>query len=66
MNSQNKDILQYLRRGRSITPLVALEKFGVFRLSGRVWDLRQLGHNIKTTTIEQNGKRFASYRLVKE
>jgi hypothetical protein len=58
-------ILDYLRSGKSISPLEALEKFGCFRLGGRVYDLKKLGHNITTEIVERNGKRFASYSLSK-
>ena len=63
--SQAEIILDYLRSGKSISPLEALEKFGCFRLGGRVYDLKKLGHNITTEIVERNGKRFASYSLSK-
>ena len=44
--SQNKLILEYLEIGNKITPLEALNNFGCFRLSSRIFDLRQKGHNI--------------------
>lgn len=63
--SQCDDILRHLRSGRSITPLEALEKYGCFRLGGRIYDLKRQGHNIVTEMVTKNGKRFASYRLEK-
>lgn len=63
--SQNKEILAWLRSGKSITPLEALEKFGSFRLGGRIHELRAAGYPIVTDTVTKNGKRFASYRLEK-
>jgi hypothetical protein len=45
--------------------LEALEKFGCFRLGGRIYDLKQRGHKIETVMVEKNGKRFATYRLEK-
>lgn len=63
--SQTEMILEYLKQGHSLTPLEALEKLNCFRLSGRILELRQAGYNIKTDTIENNGKHFASYRLIK-
>lgn len=35
---------------QSITPLEALRRLGIYRLSARIFDLRERGHNIKTTT----------------
>lgn len=64
--SQCADILKHLQSGRAITPLEALEKFGCFRLGGRIYELKKQGHNIRTDIVEKNGKRFASYSLEKE
>lgn len=62
--SQNAMILSWLKRGRSLTPLDALERFGCFRLGARVHDLRNDGHPIKRTMIEtRSGKRVAKYSL---
>lgn len=33
------------------------------RLSGRIYDLRAQGHNIKSDLVKKDGKRFARYRL---
>lgn len=63
MKSQNKAILEALQAGRKLTPLDALAEFNCMRLGGRIHNLRQLGHNIITETVEVNGKRFASYSM---
>jgi len=63
--SQNEEILSWLKQGHSIDPLLALERFGVFRLSGRILELRQAGYPITTVIVEKNKKRFASYKLEK-
>lgn len=63
--SQTQEIYEWLQQGRAIDPMLALERFGVFRLSGRILELRQAGHPITTTIIEKNNKRFASYTLEK-
>ena len=62
--SQNKGILAYLQSGKSITPIEALKEFGCFRLSARIFDLRAMGHNIKTKSITINGKTVAQYSMV--
>ena len=64
--SQNKLILEYLEIGNKITPLEALNNFGCFRLSSRIFDLRQKGHNIITHKKKVDGKTFAEYSLQKE
>lgn len=61
--SQKTKLLRYLQMGKSISPLKAWRIFGIYRLSGRILDLRREGHNIKTDIIERDGKRFARYWL---
>ena len=64
MESQNKRILNYLKRGHRMTPMDALELFGCFRLAARVYDLRQEGHNISKQIIElSNGVNVSEYSL---
>ena len=62
--SQTHQILTHLKR-KPITPLDALRHYGVMRLAARISDLRYQGHLIETDIQEKDGKRFASYRLVK-
>ena len=64
--SQEQQILEYLKTGKSITPLDALNKFGCFRLGARIWDLRKKGHHIEEMDTKLNGKRFARYFLATE
>ncbi len=64
--SQNKKILQYLKEGKPLTPIDALQKFGCFRLSGRIFDLRKDGYEIITTNITKGGKTFAEYSLIEK
>jgi len=61
--SQNTQILSYLKQGKKLTPIDALNKFGCFRLSARILDLRKSGHPIITQTITKQGKTFASYSM---
>lgn len=61
--TQCKQILAYMRKYGSITPLEALMEFGCMRLSARIHDLRKLGWNIRTSITKQNGKKFARYIL---
>lgn len=61
--SQNKQILNYLLSGKKLTPITALNKFGCFRLSARILDLRKKGHNITTENVTRKGKTFAEYSL---
>lgn len=68
--SQTEKILRYMKtHKRGITPLMALEKFGCLRLSGRIHDLREGGYNIVTNIVEVPNRygeisRVAEYRLI--
>lgn len=62
--TQNDMIRTHLQSGKSITPLDALREYGCFRLAARIADLRAEGLNIQTSTIQSNGKTYASYRIV--
>lgn len=64
-DSQNSQILAWLKKGRSITPRQALDLFDCFRLSARIWDLRDAGWNIKTidAIVGKNKKHVAKYYL---
>lgn len=52
-----KLILEYLEENGSIDPLEALSELGVYRLSGRICDLRKLGYSIKTDLVPVQAKR---------
>jgi hypothetical protein len=62
--SQNKQIADYLNKGKKLTTLDALNKFGCFRLASRINDLRNDGMNITTKIIKlENKKQIAQYSL---
>lgn len=65
IDSQNERIFEHLKKGGTLTPLEALDRFGCFRLASRINDIRNLGFNIVTDNVTRNKKRFASYRMVK-
>jgi hypothetical protein len=61
--SANQKLRKWLLSGKSITPIQALEKFGIFRLGARILEMRQEGYGIITEMQNKNGKRFAKYTL---
>ena len=63
--SQEQDILEYLQDGNSLSPLEALQKFGCLRLSGRIFDLKKLGIDIRVLPHEKGQKNFARYYIKK-
>lgn len=65
VESQLKQIAEYLKKGYSITPLEALRLFGCMRLGARIHDLRER-MNINTELIQEGRKRFAKYTLIQD
>ena len=62
--SQAASILAWLRQGRTLTELEALNRFGCLRLSGRILELRQAGYRIDAPFVRTaTGKRVAQYRM---
>jgi hypothetical protein len=53
----------WLLKGKTITALQALNKWGCMRLSARINELRNDGFPILTDSVKQNGKVFARYRM---
>lgn len=62
--SQEIKILDHLSK-KPITALEALQEYGCFRLAARINDLRGKGHKIHTEVTISNGKRYATYHLLK-
>lgn len=61
--SQTEMIKNHLRKGKKITALMALNKYGCLRLAARINDLRRNGEKIKTNLVCKNQKTFAEYSL---
>jgi hypothetical protein len=64
MKTQKQQIEAYLTKGKSLTPIDALTKFGCFRLAARIADLRNEGLNIATKIVTKKGKSYASYSII--
>lgn len=63
--SQNRKVLRWLASGKTLTSLQALRLFACLRLSGRILELRQLGHRIESRMIAVGRKRVAEYRYAR-
>lgn len=62
--TQEAQILSYLKTGRTLTPIEALDRFGCFRLAARVYRLKDAGWPIHCDRREvENGKRVGRYSL---
>ena len=64
-NTQENQILNHLIKHKFITSWEAIQKYRITRLSARIYELRERGHNIITKNVSENGKRFAEYSLIK-
>ena len=63
--SQEEKILIFLKKGYSITPIIALNLFGCYRLSARICRLKGRGHTILSEPykVPRSNKRVAKYTL---
>lgn len=64
--SQCDLVLDYLIKNHTITPMEAMEEFGIMRLGARIYDLKHRGYDITSeTTVGKNryGKtiKYATY-----
>ena len=67
-NTQEQQILDHLKQGKTITPIEALEQHGCFRLSAVILKLRKSGYEI-VTHHERNNSGIGSharYELIKQ
>ncbi len=67
--TQNEMILKHLKTHKTgITPQDAVEKYGCYRLSGRIHDLRRMGYDISTENETRKNRygvpvTYARYKL---
>ena len=64
--NQNQKILNHLKEHKKITSYEAFEKYRITRLSARIHDLREQGHNITSDMIYSKEYKYAVYRLEEE
>lgn len=63
-NSQCAKILEYLKTGKSLTVMEALNLGFGANLRSRVSNLKEAGHNIASEKVRVNGTYVARYSLV--
>ncbi len=62
--TQHSIILYYLQQGAKLTALDALDLCGTMKLSSRVGELKEQGHNIKDSWLKvDSGKKVKIYWL---
>jgi hypothetical protein len=60
-------VLQYLKSGKTLTPLDALYNFGCFRLSARIYELKDSGWPIHCERKKLGGgKRVGHYTMTQD
>lgn len=70
LQTQKMQVLKHLKNHKNgITTMTAFERYGITRLSGRIFELRAEGYNIVTDEEVKKNRygrpvRFARYRLV--
>ena len=64
--NQNEKVLHHLKVRGGLTARHAFIAHDIQRLSGRIYELRKLGHKIRTVrTVDDTGKKIGVYRLIK-
>lgn len=68
MKTQNDMVLEHLRAKGTITPMEAMNQYGIMRLGARIWDLKRDGHRITRRLVSGKNRfglrvDFAEYRL---
>lgn len=64
-DTQENIILNHLKKHKFITTWEAITQYRITRLSARIFELRERGHQIITNHTNENGKKFAEYSLIK-
>ena len=60
--TQTQQILTALQQGDRITPIDALSRFGCFRLSARIADIKRQGYRVKDKYIKlMTGNKVKEY-----
>lgn len=66
--TQKEQIIDYLERNGSITPLQAEKELGIMRLASRIWDIQNSGYIVERRIVKginRVGKvtKYAQYYL---
>ena len=67
---QYEMVLEHMESSGSITPLEAMNEYGIMRLGARIADLKALGHKIHTRIVKVPTRygfaHVAEYSLIEE
>lgn len=66
MQTQRAWVYAQLKKGRTLTPILAMDGCGTMRLAAIIYDLRALGEKILTIPAKtKSGKKYATYKMMK-
>ena len=63
MKTQNKQVLDWLQSGHPLTAKQSADYWGIYRLSARIYDLKEQGHPIKSTLQHRGSCHWSVYTL---
>ena len=63
--SQNKQVLNWLKSGQTLSAAQAANYFGIYRLSARIFDLKRQGHDITSTLKFHKSEHWSIYSIDK-
>lgn len=63
--SQTDDVLEHLQEFGSITPMQALNEYGIFRLAARIKDLENQGYIIPREPYKGKGRGGRTFRVTR-
>lgn len=59
--TQEATILNHLLKGKPITTMESITKYGIINLPGRIYDLRKRSYPIYDKMVSKNKKSFKQY-----
>ena len=68
--TQKERILRHLKDRKTITALEAMKEYGIMRLTSRICELKNEGHNIRSEFVSSKNRynepvSFSKYSLIK-
>lgn len=68
LTPQARKVLAHLEKTGSITAIDALNNYGIFRLAGRIHEIRRIGIDVETQHKKHpvTGKQYGKYLLMKK
>lgn len=64
--TQNKQVLNWLKSGQTLTQFTAASYFGIYRLGARIYDLKKQGYQIESKLEFEGSKHWAIYSIKKD